>query len=418
MRNLYILAALFALGLSGCKSCNTTPTKTESASKPELFIKSAEPNGFREAMVSPDGKSVAIWLANSGNVELWSREQGAEPAKPYAVFPRAVGIVGFSSDSKIFMTEASPDLFLWKNEASTKPTPIATFMWDRIEHNREVSFVAEAGEGLITLWRLSEKGEESVKVFADASFSAISSDGKYLATYVNGTNQVRLWPLDPFQDRPLAQISLSLPENTGDMPEAKSMVFSPDGKTLAVQSSSFVELFRLDPIASPAKMAHVAFKEIDSVVFSPDGQTIAFNTVDPASFERSYRFMRNAKDATLGEPVAKNVQGFMFAPNSKNYFTTKEGEMSMWKVDGKPGDAPLLTLKSGLYRFPISPDGKYAAGEIEGKRVGVWNTENTADKKPVASFDAEDAAEFFTFTPDSKKVVIVSKTGVRIWPLP
>jgi WD40 repeat protein len=107
---------------------------------------------------------------------------------------------------------------------------------------------------------------------------AISSDGRWLASAGWGRTPVRLWDLSTGKELPALK-----PPPAGS-PSSSTVVFSPDGKTLAAawrppqaapaeDAAAGVVLWDLRTRQAPA-LLRVRGRAVTSIAFSRDGQTL------------------------------------------------------------------------------------------------------------------------------------------------
>jgi WD40 repeat protein len=100
---------------------------------------------------------------------------------------------------------------------------------------------------------------------------AVSPDGHTLATSTAKDGAIRLWDLtDPAHPRLLSQ------PLTGSTYGVSSMVFSPDGHTLASSDGDTIRLWDITNPASPRPLGQTPpGGDTGLLAFSPDGHTLA-----------------------------------------------------------------------------------------------------------------------------------------------
>ena len=125
----------------------------------------------------------------------------------------------------------------------------------------------------------------------------------------------------------------SLEENSGDL---LSVVFSPDGQTIAVASNNTVTIWSFEGIKLQTLTGHNA--GVTSVAFSPDGQTIA-----TASDDRMVKLWKR---------------------NSTSQFETQPNQT-------------LIGHNAGVTSVAFSPDGQTIATASDDRTVKLWRRNST-----------------------------------------
>lgn len=195
--------------------------------------------------------------------------------------------------------------------------------------------IALSGDSAVTMWDLAG-GRKIVSVPTNAGVGptspwAFSHDGRQLATMyeANGQYVIAVWDIPSGRQRLVA--------STGRYP--KSVVFSPDGRTLAIlpsqgrptaASPDTVTLWDLTTGQSRILISDPA--GIDTLAFSPDGQTLA-------------------------------MTGFR---------TTKPGAVKLWDL-GTGRERATLAVGDWPYILAFSPDGRTLAYADSLGGVGLWD---------------------------------------------
>ncbi|MEQ9626514.1 TIR domain-containing protein [Coleofasciculus chthonoplastes] len=232
----------------------------------------------------------------------------------------------------------------------------------------------------------------------EAVYSVVfSPDGKTIAS-ASGDKTVRLWN----------QQGELLHTLSGHEDEVISVVFSPDGKTIA--SASYDKTLRLWNLEG--ELLHTLSgheDDVNSVVFSPDGKTIASasddGTVRLWNLEGKLLHTLYGHEDLVGRVV--------FSPDGKTIASSSSDKtVRLWNREGE-----LLHTLSGheetVMRVVFNPDGKTIASASSDKTVRLWNREGellhilSGHEEPLWSV---------VFSPDGKTIASASEDKtVRLW---
>jgi WD40 repeat protein/uncharacterized caspase-like protein len=191
-----------------------------------------------------------------------------------------------------------------------------------------------------------------------------SPDGKTVAS-AGSDKTIRLWDV---------ATGLMLRVLDVHRDNVTSIAFSPDGKTIA--SGSLDKTVAVCDIKSGRVIRSLVdhSDEVNSVAFSPDGKTIASGSRDQTI---------NLWDAATGEVIltiegpASEVRAVAFSPDGNTLASgTADKTVRLWHVsDGKLIRA-MQGHSSAVRTVAFSPDGQVLASGGDDKVIKLWNVES------------------------------------------
>src|SRR5262245_8064119 len=193
---------------------------------------------------------------------------------------------------------------------------------------------------------------------------------------------------------------ISIPGDGGDV------VFSPDGKVLAIAASDGVKVRDSETGAELRSLKHgYAW----SVAFSPDGKRLA-----SASDDETVRVW----DSDTGQELFAIKDGgwdVTFSPDGKKLASAGDDDtVRVWDSDT---GRELLAIKDGGWDATFSPDGKRlasATGNATNNVVKVWNSQTGREIVTLRGHSGQ--VNSVAYSPDGKQIATAAADRtVRIW---
>jgi WD40 repeat protein len=279
-------------------------------------------------------------------------------------------------------------------------------------------------DGELTRWRF----ERTVLGLREGSVGGVAyqPNGKLIAT-IWGDGSARLY------DRETGDMVRQLPGTPSGA--GTDITFSPDGKQVAGTAGKGNGSLVLWDAATGAELHRFdrPGTELAGVVYSPDGRTLAVSGRSPTSSQEDHDevlllqsddLTMKGRRATRAEPHneqqnpvdSNSATGISFSPDGRTLaISLTGGKIALWNLVD-PGSE--LTLLAGHPQLALdvefSPDGTLLASGGADRLIRMWRVR---DGQQVGEFTGNDAAvRRVVFSPDGKVLATASQdTVLRLW---
>jgi WD40 repeat protein len=290
--------------------------------------------------------------------------------------------------------------------------------------------VLASGDGIdcVRLWDVSsgalvreaqKRGPGSVGKNSFDSSLAFSPDGKSLATG-NSDNAVRLWDIAKGVERFRFHRQAEGVDSFKMFKEVAGVAFTPDGKTLAVDSDDGA--IHLWEVATGKKLWQVeAHRRRDcmrlncSIAFSPDGKTLA-----SWGWEHAIRLwdVATGKERLARQPHRCAVRSVAFSPDGRTLATGgNDCRIKIWQADTGAEICQCDKFEHDVQEIAYSPDGETIASAGEWDGVRLWQPAAAEQLPPLRPEGSFRSGEVESVVFSSRNPMLASAQGdfIRLW---
>ncbi|MEU1478843.1 AAA family ATPase [Streptomyces sp. NPDC005760] len=426
----------------------------------------------RSVAWSPDGRTLAAG-GDDTTVRLWNVTDPRRPERygtPLSGHTALVHSVAFSPDGRTLASGSADDTVrLWDVSDPGRPSAIGSALtghtgpiWSVAFNSAGTMLAAASADSTASLWNVtdpaypSQIGEPLAGSSGEMYALGFSPDGRTLATG-SGDSKVRLWSI-PTGDvvggsgafrrdgkvlatagrdgrirlwnvaDPARPVALGRPFTPETRSPDSQVLFSPDGRTLAVLTTGRVHLWNVSDPAHPVPygpelVLRSRFMGPAALAFSPDGRTLA-TAYDDRSLQL-WDVTDPAHPASHG-PIAGHkgyIDALVFSPDGRTLASgSADGTIRLWKVTDPARPAPLgkpLTGHTGPVNVLVfSPDGHTLASGGDDDTVRLWNVADPAHaaRTGAALTGHTEAVVSLTYSSDGSTLASGGNDNtVRLW---
>ncbi len=384
----------------------------------------------RSVAYSPDGKTIAS-ASDDKTVRLWNANTGELEIYPLLGHTDSVRSVVYSPDGKT-IASASDDktVRLWNantGELEIYPLLGHTDSVRSVVYSPDGKTIASASDAEVRLWDAATGKHKTTLIGHTPSrvHSVVySPDGKTIASASDA--EVRLWDAAEVRlwDAATGKHKTTLIEHT-DTGSVHSVVYSPDGKTIASATDAEVRLW--DAATEKHK-------------YSPDGKTIAGKIRSyPKSNEKLLVTLNlSLWDANTGklktnfvtpEKVSifhiESEYAFAYSPDGRTIANGREdGTVQLWDITTRKHKITLKGHASSVCSVAYSPDGRTIASAASasyekgtpcrGKSIRLWDTVTGKHKTTLTGYIGDIIC--IAYSPDGKIIAGGNSNGtILLW---
>jgi WD40 repeat protein len=243
---------------------------------------------------------------------------------------------------------------------------------------------------------------------------ALSPDGKRIASA--GEDTAILW--DATTGKRIVRL------DPGGRPDAFSVAFSPDGKTLAV-GGYFGDVFLYDAVTGKLKgKLDEPSLPILCLAYSPDGSVLA------ASHDHAEVMLFDARQSKLLgtiKPAKGTISWFAFSADGKTLATITTAELSTWNVETRKllkslpqPQAGFEWAYSAVTCSPKSPVVVATGGQLLHQKTVAYDLKTLRPQGSLLTLAVDPSISKLSFSPDGKVLASAGggtggQTAVTLW---
>ncbi|MBG1270457.1 WD40 repeat domain-containing protein [Nostoc sp. WHI] len=295
-----------------------------------------------QVAVSPDGKAIASSGYND-IIKLWDTQTGSFlRSLESKSHPGSAEKITFSQDGKFLVSVNKPDIVLWEVSTgreiqSIKPDSDLLFWGSRTLNQHgdllaigEKSTDFDSGKLRIKVLQIPD-GQTVCTLIGDYGFPSqiiFSPDKRFLATR-HSMSEFAIWEIAT--GKLIRVINTDYVEGDTDPGDPDPVLFSPDGKILAIAGTANITLWQ---VSSGEKLDTINRYHRGwgrCLTFSPNGQTLAF-TENTGLYTIKLWDLKTSSEICILQQTFKSITSLNFSGNGEVLVSSySDGTIAVWQ---------------------------------------------------------------------------------------
>ncbi len=440
-------------------SMNSTVRLWHTATGTQLHLLQNQKSDTNVLAFSPDNKFIACGSEDS-TVQLWDVTIGESLATINSHISE-IAAIAFSPDNSTLATASTDSTVrLWNiktmNLLPTQITGHTAWVYTATFFKDNSTLASIADNGTLTFWDLKTLRKPIINSTSKFRIEGISSGGTWFPFFAFSPDGKKLTSIHKEIDKldPMFTHQIRLTDvRTGQKlttykcrlnsicTMAKKVVFSPDGKTLAVgdngiihlwntETDNYMKIFLLDPEKNRRIFKHCYRPlSITRLVFSHDGKMIVSGTeggkvqmwhvetgIELCTFLEGQWFeeaMKKKDGDFFNLRTKEPIRGLVFSPNGDMLaVTTIFGKTRFFKCENQTRIDEIKMSRTGVLVY--SPDDTLLVNGLYSGKIELWDM-TTVDKLTTLNGHTN-GVEQLVFSPDGKTLASIGSEGtILIW---
>jgi WD40 repeat protein len=370
----------------------------------------------RSVALSEDGKTLASGDMN-GVIRLWTAD-GLSPSRELDSEFLVVYSIALSPDGEFLAAcgkvKNAPDktIVLWKvGTASRVGNPLTT-QGRQVAFSPDGKWLASPSGDRVLLWSIPELNADQLETKDNVTQIAFQPNVDQLTLAAGGPKgDIRLWDISSKTEL------LSLPVGSEPENQLYSLVFSPQGSTLASGwLRKKIIVWHLDSPEKPRTLAG-HFSPVFALAFSADGKTLISGGTDRTVQRWDLSAPDNKPEPLSG--YAQEIHSLAVSRKNEVFAGTGKGTIAVWDLKAKDPrlaeriNLPLTQGESVRCVGLVGENGKIMAFGTSAGRIFLWNPARqelseslSPNAKPVLCIAS---------SPDGRTFASGSDEGIIFW---